>query len=160
MMGNFDSRIREIIEHAVSETRDLVRKSALEDMEIIVKTMSSKIGGGHDSPAQRKPKQVREKTRRTRVSSKDIGDRILVYLSTHPGSSLGDIASNFGLKPIVVARTLRRLRDEGRIKMEGTRRTAIYSIKGKIPQSVVNEVLEEVVTPPEGISSNRYARKG
>ncbi len=56
-------------------------------------------------------------------------DKVLAYLGEHPGSRGEEIAAQLGTNTGTLRPVLHRLRDEGRIKVQGKARATTYSAK-------------------------------
>ena len=108
------------IDKALSGTRDGATRSALAEARatlaacLALHGATTGAGGGTLSPRSR------------RAGALDP-ERVLSYLEQHPGSRSEEIAGSLGADAATLRSALHRLRDEGKIKVEGKARATRYT---------------------------------
>ena len=62
---------------------------------------------------------------------KPASDRVLAYITKHPGSRSEQIAAELGTDALSLRAVLHQLREDGRVKAEGKARATRYSVVGR-----------------------------
>jgi hypothetical protein len=107
------------IDKALAETRDGATRSALAESRATLSACLALHGGAAAGGGTLSPR-----ARRAGVLDPE---RVLGYLEEHPGSRSEEIAGSLGADAATLRSALHRLRDEGKIKVEGKARATRYT---------------------------------
>ncbi len=105
------------LDKAMGETDDKATREALAEARATL-TACLALGGVTGGGKTLVPRQRREKPDQ---------DRVLDYISQHPGSSSEDICAQLGTDAISLRPVLHDLRDGGRVRVEGKARATRYT---------------------------------
>lgn len=108
------------IDKALKESEDKATREALSEARATVSACLSLSGAAPvNGKATLIPKQRREKP---------DADRVLAYITEHPGSRSEEIASELGTDALGLRTVLHQLRDDGKISVEGKARATRYAL--------------------------------
>lgn len=111
------------IDKALKESEDKATREALAEARA---TLTACLALSGAAPVNGKVSKV-PKGR----SEKPDPDRVLDYISKHPGSRSEEIASELGTDTLSLRSVLHQLRDDGKVRVEGKARATRYAVVGR-----------------------------
>jgi hypothetical protein len=109
------------LDKALAATKDAATRTALTEART---TLTACLGlHGASAPSGRAP--------RTRRPDAPSGDEVVAFLRKHPGSRSEEMASELGTDTGALRPVLHKLRDAGRVRVDGKARATRYTAIGK-----------------------------
>ena len=124
--SNIESQIQARVSVFVDELTELVRQSALEAVEEVLRRSGAPAGAPPGKKATSRAPATKKRVRRATADIQEVAGAVLAHVKANPGQRLEEMSPALGVDSKDLKRPVRDLLAAGKLRKEGERRGTRY----------------------------------